>query len=520
VKLRKRIGSRLTRWQYGRIARRLRQASAAELAAASERRALEAFHRAAREVPAYGRILRRHGVEAGDIATIEDFRRRVPVIDKEGLFAANALREVCAGGGLDDVRLLFSSSGHTGVFSYGVEKWAEGCSIAAALEFAMHNAYGILDRPTILINCLPMGVRIHTRTLPLADTGVREDVACALIHKLRNDFEQFILVGEHPFLKKLIEEGAEHGIDWHGLVVHVLTGGEYVPESFRSYLAALLGSRFDSVRQGSVGINFGLSELSVSVFGETVETVQIRRAAQEDADLRAALCGRETTICPPIMQYYPTRTYVETIPGEGGRSELVVSTLDPAAKIPLIRYNTKDVAVTMSHEELARTLRQFGHESLTPPFRLPAALAWGKLEPLAADDGRGIYPEQVKEALYADFAVASAVTGNFRLEEPASPRLLVQLREGRPASEELAAALERQLRRYVEGRVDVRLLRYEQFPHGFAHDFERKNRYLPPGGTDLKAVRAPAASPRHRRARRPFRTPADTTPQAPRHGTG
>ena len=473
------IRDRLVRWQYARISRRLQTASPGELVAAGERKALQAFHRAARLVPAYRRILRQHGVDPQAITSIQAFKEKVPILDKETVFVENDLRDLCAGGSLDDVSLFYASSGHSGVFSFGVETRDVAGRNALALEFALQRNFRVLDRKTLLINCLPMGVKIHTRTLPLAETSVRPDVIWALIRKLRDEFDQFLLAGEHLFLKKVVEEGTEHGVPWKDLVVHAVTGAEYVAEGFRSYLASLLGIDLESPDSGMIGINFGLSELSLSIFSENFETLRIRRLAHRDVAFRRALYGRETTICPNIMQYYPQRTFIETVPGPDGRHELVVTMLDPASKLPLIRYNTRDVVETLSHARLAEILRDSGHESLLPAWPLPVGVVWGKLKPLVTQGGQRVYPEEVKEALYADLSVAAAVTGNFRLEDAdRGTVLLVQLREGREAVPDLRRRLAARLGDYVATDVQLELMPYRTFPYGFDHDFERKNRYV------------------------------------------
>ena len=476
----KRLQNRLVRWQYGRLERHLRTASPERLAAVSERRLLKAFHRAARLVPAYGRILHERGVDPNGVTTLEEFKKKVPILSKEEVFRANELRDLCVGGNLEGISLFYSSSGSTGVFSFGVETHADEAKAALATEFTLHSAAGVLDRKTLLINCLPMGVKVRTRTLPVADTSVRPDVIWELIRKLKGDFEQFVLIGEHPFLKKTIEEGAEHGVPWKDLVVHVVTGGEYIAENFRTYLASLLGTDFDAPEKGMIGVSFGLSELAISMFQENPHTIRIRRQAHRDPAFRAALYGRETTICPNVMQYFPQQTFIETVPGPQGRSELVVSLLDPALKIPLIRYNTRDVVETMSHAELERILRETHQESLLPPWRLPVGIVWGKFRPLTTPGGRRVYSEQVKELLYSDLAAAEKVTGNFRLQAAGETvTALVQLRRGRALDDGLFAALSARVKNYVkDADVRMRFLPYEQFPFGFDPDFERKNQYV------------------------------------------
>lgn len=473
------LKDRMIRRQYARISRHLRTASADQLVAEGERRALKAFHRAAATVPAYGRLLRQHGLDPSTVKTIEDFRNKVPIVDKETIFADNEIRDLCAGGTLDDAALFYSSSGHSGVFSFGTETRDQATDIALGMEFALDSVFHVLDRRTLLVNCLPMGVKVHTRTVALAETSVRPDVIWALVKKLKGDFEQFLFVGEQLFLKKVFEEGQEQGVPWRDITVHAITGAEYVAENFRDYLASLLGIDFDRPEKGVIGVNFGLSELSLSILSESLQTLRLRRLARQDVEFRRALYGRDTTICPNIMQYYPQQTYLETVPGPDGESQLVASMLDPSLAIPLIRYNTKDCVELSSYARLAETVRSAGQESLLPPSRLPFGIVWGKRQGLTTGDGHVIGPEHVKEAIYADFGVAGALTGNFRLAHAdGGVRLLLQMRKGKPPTDQVCKTVAEKLRQFTQAHPAIQAIAYEQFPYGLEHDFERKCRYI------------------------------------------
>jgi phenylacetate-CoA ligase len=473
------LKDRLIRRQYASISRHLRTASPEDLAAQGERRVLKAFHRAAKTVPAYAMILRQHGLDPDRVRTVEDFKSKVPIVDKETIFAANELRDLCAGGTLDDVALFYSSSGHSGVFSFGVETRGQARQTALGLEFALQDVFHVMDRRTLLVNCMSMGVKVHTRTIPLAETSVRPDVIWALVKKLRNDFEQFLFAGEQLFLKKVFEEGAEQGVPWREIVVHAITGAEYVAENYRSYLASLLGIDFDRPERGVIGVNFGLSELSLSILSENLQTLRLRRLACGDPEFRRALYGRETTICPNIMQYYPHQTYLETVPGPDGESQLVVSMLDPSLRIPLIRYNTRDCVELVNYGTLAEVVRAAGHAHLLPPRRLPFGVVWGKRQHLTTEEGHSIGAEHVKEAIYADFGIAASLTGNFRLQRVGDQiALLLQMRNGIPPTEKVCQTVAARLREFTHVAPAVQAIAYGQFPYGLDHDFERKCRYV------------------------------------------
>lgn len=441
-----------------------------------EKAVLRAFRNAC-EAPAYARLLHNRGVDPDRIRDLDTFFRLVPIVDKHSLFQANEMGDLCVGG-MDDVGLFYSSSGATGTFSYGVERRADAKSQADATEFALDLHFEALARPTLLINCLPMGVKIHLDNIALTETSVREDVIWSLVTKLRNDFDQFILVGEQMFLKKTIEGGAQRGIPWKDLRVHVVTGGEYVAENFRTYLASLLGIDCEDPATGSILVNFGISELTISLLTECAATARIRRLAHRDPAFRAKLYGRETTFCPSLLQYVPSLSLLENRTDAKGRPNLVVSMIDGHRKLPVMRYDTGDVVELASHEKIRTILREAGRTDLLPDLALPFAIATGKHRGPCTSDGSILSEQQVKEALYADPEIASRVTGNFRLRSEAGAiRLLVQLSPAIAVGKLASSMLEPHLRQFGAGEVETEFLAYDGFPYGLAHDYERKCKY-------------------------------------------
>src|SRR5689334_21133339 len=65
-----------------------------------EARVLALFREAARDVPAYARFLREHGVDAAGVDGIDAFRR-VPATTKDNYYRQNALPDLCRHGRLD-----------------------------------------------------------------------------------------------------------------------------------------------------------------------------------------------------------------------------------------------------------------------------------------------------------------------------------------------------------------------------------------------------------------------------------
>jgi len=466
---------------YADRRRALETVSPADLAAEGEQRLLAAFRRAARDVPAYAALLRERGVRPDRIGDAEAFREQVPVIDKQWAFGCYPLRDLCAGGTLEAISRVYASSGHSGTFSFGVETAEDHETAAVGLEFLLDTAFGVLDRATFLINGLAMGVRITTRSLPVAETSVRPDVVLALLEELRDDFDQFILIGDYLFLKRVLEEGTSPEPVWGDRTVHLIMGGEFIAETTRTYFAGLLGTDLDRPSGGRVLLNMGLSELGISIFRDGDDLMRIRRAVQADRALRYALFGEGTEVCPEILQYDPREYHVEVLGREDGDPRIAVSTVDPRRVVPLMRYDTRDAGTLIAYDDMVRVLRDHGREDLRPRFRLPVALLSGRRQEVDLGGGRSLSTNDVKEALYADPDVAGQLTGFFHIiQEPGATAVRVQTRPGVEPGRKVGEKLEASLRRCVGADVPVQPVAYRAYPHCFEPDYERKPRYIEP----------------------------------------
>lgn len=447
----------------------------------SDKKLLRAFKRASEHSPGYSRHLARCGVDPGKVTSPERFREIVPIVDKDVVFSnPSQLREWCIGGSLRDVSAAWSSSGHSGRFSYGVETFSEQKRSGAMIEFFLELLFGAVSRRTVVINCTPMGVRLPALRIPVADTSVRSDVVLALIEALAPEFEQFVLVGEAMFLKKVAEEGVDSGLNWDGVRVNLVAGAEFVPESYRRYMAKLLLIDLDDPSDAKIYVNMGLSELGLSIFFENESMVEIRRSADRDAQVRHGLCGSDEPVCPEFFQYVPTNFYLESQPWPDGTDRLIVTTLDEAHLLPLIRYRTGDRVRLFRYDEFCSSLEALGLGRCAPKLRLPVALVWGRGVRVGASADKALTPEEVKAAVFDEHQVANALTGNFTLREAAEGdvNLHLQLRPGKRAGE-IGEVLKNRLDQTGARRLRLEVIPYERFEAGMELNYERKFNYTP-----------------------------------------
>jgi phenylacetate-CoA ligase len=433
---------------------------------------IAAFHDAAGEVPAYARILSEHGVDPAAVRDLDDFRRQVPIVDKAATFGRFPVAALCRGGELGRPAGVLTSSGHSGQFAYGLYDAAAAADEARRVDDALDRLLGVRRRATLLINAMPMGVKVPTRACTLAETSVREDMVTALVAQLGRHYEQLILVADAAFLKLVLEHGRQRGIDWRALRVHTIVGEEPLAENARKYLEGLLGCDPAHPDRGVVGSSMGVAERGLNLLYEVPPLVALRRALHDSVPLRRRLLGPEATCAPLLFTYDPSRAFVEVV--ADGR--LVVSLL-PRRLLPLIRYHTGDVAAAVGPDMLAAAADAAG---------LPAA--WFDGLPVVMVHGRGecarageqdVTAEQVKEGVYLDALLAAQTTANFRLasgEREASVR--IQLSPGVAAGPALDEAFREAISHYVRAPVSVRCERYERFGDGMTLDYERKFDYL------------------------------------------
>jgi len=460
-----------------RRARRVLTASVLHTAPADDavaQRLLGEFRRAAEQVPAYQVLLGESGVRPIDVRDVWAFSTLCPVLSKVNTFDRFPLTQLCAGGALSDVGEVLTSSGHGGRFSFGVISRAEAAGSDAFVDAALDAAFGVKSRTTLAINCLPMGVGVSSSCMTVATTSVREDMAVALVKTFGAGYDQIVLIGDPLFMKRLTDHAAEQALDWSQYRVNAIIGEETFGEHFRSYIGQCLGT-------SRILSSFGVAELGLHLCYETAGTLAVARAAAGNPALAGDLFGTTPGAWHPmVLTFDSQRTFIEILdPDSQGYGRLTISMLDPSRQVPLLRYQTGDVARFLDRDHVAAGLRAHG-------------VAVGELPPgLLALRGRtrealpnGAQVAVYKDALYANADLARRVTGAMRLTfSGAQFTMHIQLVRGQKP----APTFEREL--LQELAADARPSRvvlwpYAKFPFGMGLDYERKFSYFVPGEPD------------------------------------
>lgn len=434
---------------------------------------IAAFRDAAEEVPAYRQILAEAGTNPREVTTLDDFARRVPVIDKASTFGRFGLPELCRGGSYGKLLSVLTSSGQSGRFSFGLYDLETAALEVGRIDDTLDRLLSVRSRDTLLINCLPMGVKVPTQACTLAETSVRPDMVTALVAQFGQHHDQVILVGETAFIKLVLESGLEQGIDWPGLLVHVVVGEEPLAQNARLYIRGLLGCDGFSVDSGSIISSMGVAELGLNLMLEPPPLAAIRQALHDRSDLRSQVFGPAATCVPMLFTYDPAHIYIETCRDDA----LVISTLQ-RRRLPLIRYATGDRAALLDLDDLAPAIEACGLDSDQLPEN-PSVVAVHGRDKCARGGDEPIYPEQVKEGLYAHAELARLTTANFRiLSGRDKATIRIQLSPGLAPDGQVEGRFAEAIAAYVSAPFCVRCESYATFGSGMALDYERKFDYL------------------------------------------
>lgn len=455
----------------------------------AEGRLLAAFRRAAADMPWYRTLLDEHGVRADRVIDLASFSRSCPRLTRRHTFDRFPLHQLAATTAVRDTATVLTSSGHGGRFSFGLTTRGEAAAGAHLIDRAMDAAFEVASRSTLAINCLPMGVGFSSDRMTVATTSVREDMAVALVQAFGASYDQILLVADPLFMKRLTDHAAAQALDWSRYRVQVVLGEEIFGEHFRGYVAACLGLDLDNPAGGYIMSSFGAGELGLHLCYETRATIALRRAAARHPDLARDLLGVEPggQTLPMLFTFDPLRTFIEvTDPDAAGYGDLTVSMLDAGLPIPLLRYQTGDVARLLDADVITEVFRRHG---VALPGALPAhllALRGRVREALPNGSHVGVY----KDALYADHAAARHLTGAFRLiASEGRCSMHVQLADAQACAE----TIDERIRQAIPARIRperVILWPCHRFPFGVSVDYERKFRYYVSGERYMDAFEA------------------------------
>ncbi|MEK6868308.1 MAG: hypothetical protein AABX98_05805, partial [Nanoarchaeota archaeon] len=154
--------------------------------------------------------------------------------------------------------------------------------------------------------------------------------------------------------------------------------------------------------------SYGASDIDIGVGFETPFSQNLRQLCSKNKELRSALFGEMPTI-PMLFQYNPLMHHItQTYNRQEGKSEFVITLLDPAVASPKIRYNLHDEGNVYSYQEMTALVARYAPEFIEqylkqyphwPILRLPFLSVAGRTDGTISLDGANVYPEQVEAGI-------------------------------------------------------------------------------------------------------------------------
>jgi phenylacetate-CoA ligase len=323
---------------------------------------LALFRRVAAGVPAYGALLREHGIDPAGVRTPEDFTR-LPLMTKDDYVARHPLGERCRGGDLASLDTIAFSSGSTGEPTLWPRAQDDELAVARRFEQVFVDSFAADARRTLAVVCFPLGTWVGGMFTTaccrhLASRGYRITTVTPgndrgeilrVVRALAPAFDQTVLLGYPPFVKDTIDAGLVDGFAWARASIKLVLAGEVFSESWRSLVAERAG--MTSLERDFASL-YGTADAGV-LGVETPLSIALRRFCDEHIEAARALFGE--TRLPTLVQYDPHARFFE----RHTDGTLIVSA-DGGA--PLVRYHIADDGGLAGFDEMLDRARALGFD--------------------------------------------------------------------------------------------------------------------------------------------------------------
>lgn len=245
-------------------------------------------------------------------------------------------------------------------------------------------------------------------SLSLITPGVNKKEIFNALRDLSPSYDQTILVGYPPFIKDIVDESCDEGIEIEKLHIKFLFAAEAFTEAFRDYLAKKVGIK--NIHNDTLNI-YGTADIGAMAF-ETPTSILLRRLILSNPKISEKIFGKINRT-PTLAQYNPYFVHFETIDKE------IVLTGD--SEIPLVRYAVGDHGGVYTFSELEKKLGQEGIDVYKEAkkhgvhvYELPFVYVYERKDLSTTLYGLQVYPETIREVLLRkDFQ--TSLTGKFTL---------------------------------------------------------------------------------------------------------
>ena len=374
-----------------------------------ERNPLALFKEASKRVPAYKDFLRKHRVDPAKIKTFKDFEL-LPTTDKKSYLREYPLEKLAWDGHLNKPIVYTSTSGSTGEpFYFPREEKLDWQYSILAEEFLKNSSYGT-GGPTLVIVGFGMGVWIggimtykafeiaaQRSNLPVSiiTPGINKNEIFHALRTLSPNYRETILIGYPPFIKDVLDEAHEEGINLKKLNMRLLFAAESFTEKFRDYVVKKAGVRNPILDTLNI---YGTADIGAMAY-ETPTSILIRRLAMKNPKLFKDIF-HDANKTPTLAQYNPNFMTFEAY------GEDILLTGDNT--IPLIRYAIGDHGGVMNFASISKKLKDSNIDFKKESFKArisshvseaPFAYVYERKDFSTTLYGLQIYPEIIREVL-------------------------------------------------------------------------------------------------------------------------
>ncbi len=390
-----------------------------------ERKLLELFHNCVHEVKAYKNFIKSEKIDPRKILTISDFDK-VPPVNKVNYLRKYPWEDLCFKNSLSDQSLvLTSTSGSTGKPFYFPRNKIIDSQSSLYHEMFLQSSKLNYNKSTLVLICFGMGVwvggvityqafkeisgRGH-HPITILTPGVNKREIFEALKNIGSKYDQIVLCGYPPFMKDVVDEAKEYGVNWHDYNIRIIFAAEAFSEKFRDYIIKKTGVK--NPYRDTMNI-YGSADLG-TMATETPLCILMRRLALKKKSLYGKLFSDATRL-PTLAQYIPEFIHFEAVNKSiycSGRNVL-----------PLVRYQIGDNGGVMYFSDVEKIFKEEGMDLRDEAKKagisdsiseLPFVYVYERTDLSTKLYGAIIYPEHVKAGLlHEDFE--EHITGKFTM---------------------------------------------------------------------------------------------------------
>ena len=288
----------------------------------------------------------------------------------------------------------------------------------------MKNSNLDINKSTLVLICFGMGVWIggvityqafkaiseRGYHLAILTPGVNKKEIFEAMKNIAPKYDQIILCGYPPFMKDVVDEAAQNGVNWKDFNIKIIFAAEAFSEKFRDYVAKKLGIK--DIYRDTMNI-YGSADLG-TMAEETPISILIRRLALKKETLYKKIF-KEANRLPTLAQFHPDFISFECV------NKSIYCTGDNI--FPLIRYEIGDNGGVIDFDEIENIFAEEGfdlrdeakkvgiEDSVT---ELPIVYIYERTDLSVKLYGAIVYPEYVKAGLQ-DHDLEKYITGKFTM---------------------------------------------------------------------------------------------------------